>query len=761
MKIKTPISNAILLLVMLALAGCGSTSGSKIAATAPVDAANENVVNIPVATPVAGQNGNLSETEQSFPDLTEEYGGSDPIEGFNRSMFAVNKFGLKYMVQPVVIFWASLIPRHGIECFNRFTNNVAFPKRTVSSLCQAKLKYAGIDTSRFLINVTLGIAGFYDPALDWFEMELQDEDFGQAFAVWGIGTGCVVHLPVIGPTNIRDGIGKIFDYAFDPKTYIYGGQSFTILNESTNSYRDMDTFFRANYDPYELLKRMYAAERHLKINDYDRKERIKEYQDKFLADNPEIILPEPDPLLNGIVVQGFKSQGTYIDTLRVSMVDIQNDNKSMWVDLSLWNTDFFNQGSIRSVEVIKGKPEMPYKVWYQKQDDAPLAVVIPGFGTHFTSTHATRISEILFNQGYTVVILNSAFNWEFMTTAGSAPVPGYVPSDAEDVRVAAAAVIKHLEGKGLHFQKKIMVGYSLGGTHALFIGAKEKADPKLEIDRFIAINPLIDTAKSVSAVDKTSLAWKKWPREQIFDRGVFAAGKMLSIIRKQYKPYGEPEPAKEKNGIGPVVGKNVSPPAPAAGETAQSGKDKEPAKCDPLPFNDLEAQVLISFNYKITLEEMIVSIVRNSGAPNCFKNKCSWGNRTEFYREISQLSFDDYNKVLLVRYLSDKEKRAVSQDEIEKKSRLMSIEDFIRNEQNVSVISSSNDFLDTHTDHQWLKKTMGDRCFLYNGGGHLGELYFAGSQDRLAVLAGEMGKQAVKPDVAGQKIAAVKSEETK
>ncbi len=759
MKIKIPIINAVLLLVILAVAGCGSTSGSKIVTPAPAVNINERGVNVPAATPVAaqekvcektvpGQGDKMSDTELRFPDLTEEYGGSDPMEGFNRSMFAVNKFGLRYLVQPIVIFWGSLIPKHGIQCFRRCADNIAFPRRTFSSLCQAKFKYAGIDTSRFLINVTLGVAGFYDPALDWFDMEEQDEDFGQAFAVWGIGPGCVLHLPVMGPSNIRDGFGKIFDYAFDPKTYvpIPGVFGFTMLNDSAHRYRDIDTFFRANYDPYELLKRLYAAERHLKINNYDRKERITEYQGELLSDEHEIVLPQPDPMLDEIVIQGFKSQGTYIDTLRVGMVDIQNDNKSMWVDLSLWNTDFFNQGAVRSVEVIKGKPEMPYKIWYQKQDDAPLAVIIPGFGTHFTSTHATAISEILFNQGYTVVILNSAFNWEFMSTAGSAPVPGYVPSDAEDVRVATAAVIKHLEGKGLHFQKKLMVGYSLGGTHALFIGAKEKADPKLKIDRVVAINPLVDTSKSVSSIDETSLAWKKWPRGQVFDRGIFAAGKFVSISRKQYKPYGEPELAKEKNGAEAAVGSaTVTSPATATDETAKPGSGKEQAKCDPLPFSVIEAQVLISFNYKITLEEVIVNIVRDNAAMNCFKNKCTWGNRTDFYREISQMSFVDYNKMLLAKYHSDMEKRAVSEDEINKKSNIMSLEDFLRDEKNVFVIHSANDFLDNPAGRQWLRKTMGDRCVFYNGGGHLGELYFAGSQNKLASLAGELKNRQANP----------------
>ena len=727
---------------ILTVTGCNSTSGSKVEAGAGTVGGDKAIAfdtqaSAPVAAeqkvcgnPVALQNENSPDTEPNFPDLTEEYGGRDSIEGFNRSMFAVNKFGLRYLVQPIVIFWGSIIPKHGIECFRRCADNIAFPKRTFSALFQAKFKYAGIDTSRFLINVTLGVAGFYDPALDWFDMEEQDEDFGQAFAVWGIGPGCVLHLPVLGQSNLRDGVGKIFDYAFDPKTYvpIPGVFGFTMLNESTHRYRDMDTFYRANYDPYELLKRLYALERYFKINDYDRSERLMEYQKRLFSEGQEILLPDPDPLLDEIVVNGFESQGAHIDTLRIGMVDIQNDNNSMWVDVSLWNTDFFNQGSIRSVEVIKGKSDMPYKVWYQKKDDAPLAVVIPGFGSHFTATHVSAISEILFNQGYTVVALDNAFNWEFMSTAASVPVPGYTPSDAEDVRAAIAAVFKDLENRGLRFKTKILVGYSLGGMHALFIGAKEKEEPKLKINCFVAINPPIDAVKAVSAIDGIGRAWKKWPRTQVFDRGAIAACKYISISGKHFKPYGEPDTAKEKT------------------------------KYEPMPFTDVEAQALISFNYKITLDEMILSIVRNNGDMNCFKSTCSWGNTTAFYREINQFSFGDYYKMFLVKYRSDMEKRSVSGDELNGKSTLAAIEDFLRTGQNVFVIHSSNDFLETPAERQWLKKTMGDRCVFFNVGGHLGDLYLAGLQNKLAALAGDLKKQTSTPDATGQETAVGASE---
>ncbi|MFZ2653637.1 MAG: VacJ family lipoprotein [Victivallales bacterium] len=650
------------------------------------------------------------------PDLSAEFGGRDPIEGFNRSMFAVDKFALRYIIQPITVFWGSLIPRHGIECFNRFTENVAFPKRTFSSLLQAKFKYAGIDTSRFLINITLGIAGFYDPALNWFDMEIQDEDFGQAFAVWGIGSGVVIHIPCIGPSNIRDGVGKIFDYAFDPKTYIWGGQGFTMLNQSTSGYREMDVFLSANNDPYELLKKFYAVQRYFKINDLDRREIMDEYQKKLMEEEKEAPLPEADPILNQIVIRGFTSQGPYIDTLRIGMVDVQNDHKSMWVDVSLWNSDFFNQGSIRSVKVIEGKPGMPYKVWYQKRKDAPLAIVLPGAGSHYTSNDNSAISEILFNRGFTVVAMSNVLNWEFMATAASVAVPGYTPADASDVRNAIAAVLKDLEeNKDLSFPEKILVGWSSGGMHALFIGDMEKKDPVLKISRYVAINPPVDLENTMKESDKLGIAWKKWGEKRVFERGSVALMKYLGLSKKFYKPYEEPEIAQ--------------------GKKEENGKDKGSDDLKPLPFTGTEAKSLVYYNFKVTLEDVVLSIVRNNENMNYFKNKCTWGNRTDFYHEINQLTFAEFTKMYILKYRSEIEGRKMTIEELNKKSSLAAIEDFLRNDKNVCVIHSANDFLESSSNRRWLKETMGDRCIFYNVGGHLGNLYLARLQKSLEYVA--------------------------
>jgi phospholipid-binding lipoprotein MlaA len=77
---------------------------------------------------------------------------------------------------------------------------------------------AGNTAGRFAINTTIGVAGIFDPATS-MGLERHEEDFGQTLAVWGVPSGPYLFIPLLGPTNVRDGAGRIVDIAFDPLTW--------------------------------------------------------------------------------------------------------------------------------------------------------------------------------------------------------------------------------------------------------------------------------------------------------------------------------------------------------------------------------------------------------------------------------------------------------------------------------------------------------------------------------------------------------------
>lgn len=189
----------------------------------------------------------------------------DPIEGFNRVMFQFNNALLIWVFRPIGTVWATIFPREVIDHFNQMTENLEVVVRVGSCLCQARFEDAGMEFCRFLINTTIGVAGLFDPADYFWGIKERDEDFGQAFASWGIGPGCYIVLPIHGPTTARGAVGLIFDYGLDLKFYIPYAGYFTIINSSTKNWYEYKRTMQVSADPYELVKTFWYVIRQAKI----------------------------------------------------------------------------------------------------------------------------------------------------------------------------------------------------------------------------------------------------------------------------------------------------------------------------------------------------------------------------------------------------------------------------------------------------------------------------------------------------------------
>ncbi|MCK9283280.1 MAG: VacJ family lipoprotein [Rhodocyclaceae bacterium] len=139
----------------------------------------------------------------------------DPVEGFNRAMFAFNDGLDKAVIKPVARGYEATLPvtaRNGVA---NFFGNIADVFIGVNNALQGKMPEAINDFGRVMVNTTLGVFGFMDVASD-LGVDKHDEDFGQTFGRWGSPTGAYLVLPVFGPRNVRDTAGLAFDLAADP-----------------------------------------------------------------------------------------------------------------------------------------------------------------------------------------------------------------------------------------------------------------------------------------------------------------------------------------------------------------------------------------------------------------------------------------------------------------------------------------------------------------------------------------------------------------
>jgi phospholipid-binding lipoprotein MlaA len=148
---------------------------------------------------------------QAEPDEYAEYvETNDPIEPFNRGVFAFNRGLDKFLLTPMAIFYKDILPPPIQRGVHNALQNLREPVTFFNNLLQGEPERALTTLGRFAVNSTVGVAGINDFATD-FGWEFRNEDFGQTLAVWGVDSGPYLMLPVFGPSSPRDAVGRGVD----------------------------------------------------------------------------------------------------------------------------------------------------------------------------------------------------------------------------------------------------------------------------------------------------------------------------------------------------------------------------------------------------------------------------------------------------------------------------------------------------------------------------------------------------------------------
>jgi phospholipid-binding lipoprotein MlaA len=183
----------------------------------------------------------------------------DPWEGFNRTVFVFNDTLDFYVLKPAATGYDKAMPDPLQSGVTNFFNNIGEVRTIANDLFQLKLSQAGLDSTRFLVNTTVGVFGFIDIG-SRIGLERHDEDFGQTLGYWGVGSGPYLMLPFLGPSTLRDSAGMVPDYYIAPYSDIehsttrYSVRVVEILDMRANLLEieklvagDRYTFFRDAY----------------------------------------------------------------------------------------------------------------------------------------------------------------------------------------------------------------------------------------------------------------------------------------------------------------------------------------------------------------------------------------------------------------------------------------------------------------------------------------------------------------------------------
>ncbi|MEM7407981.1 MAG: VacJ family lipoprotein [Pseudomonadota bacterium] len=143
---------------------------------------------------------------------------TDPLEGLNRELDAVNSHLDAEIIEPVSDAYVEYLPGQLRQGVTNFFDNLGTPNDVLNSFLQGKLGDVISGTGRFVINTTIGLGGFFDPAT-MMGMEALNEDFGQTLGVYGVDEGAYLVLPLYGPNSTRDVWDFPVSYFTNPLTY--------------------------------------------------------------------------------------------------------------------------------------------------------------------------------------------------------------------------------------------------------------------------------------------------------------------------------------------------------------------------------------------------------------------------------------------------------------------------------------------------------------------------------------------------------------
>lgn len=165
--------------------------------------------------------GALAQGDAALPAPAAET-ANDPLEGLNRASFKLGMGLDRAFLGPIAHGYMAVTPRVVRDRVSSAIYNLGEPNTVMNQVLQGKPRRAVRSSTRFVVNSTIGVLGLFDVAAK-MGLPPRGADFGQTFGRWGAGPGAYIYVPLMGPLNVRDGVGRALDIVTDPVSMVAGG----------------------------------------------------------------------------------------------------------------------------------------------------------------------------------------------------------------------------------------------------------------------------------------------------------------------------------------------------------------------------------------------------------------------------------------------------------------------------------------------------------------------------------------------------------
>lgn len=363
-------------------------------------------------------------------------------------------------------------------------------------------------------------------------------------------------------------------------------------------------------------------------------------------------------------------------------------------------------GAVRTCELLLHDRPVPDILWYDdtlqysvalQRRPAALLFIIAGTGSSYESANCRFLQKIFHRAGFHVVTLSSTTYPNFVVSASTTQVPGFVPKDVADLYRCMDAIVDDIGRERITAVH--LTGYSLGGTQAAFLAEMDSREKRLGLDKVMLINPAVSLMTSSSILDRLL-------SDNVTDRAE-AARKVAALVRELSEAYRD---SSEVN----------------------FGDDFLFALHGDKKFTETELKILIGVAFRMSLANMVFASDVCTGAGYIVPR----GHRIEKTESLSPyldaavgVSFEEYIDEYLLPFLAFQEP-AMTRDEAVAACSLESIAAFLKDAR-IRVMTNTDDIILTPEDFAFLTTTFGPRLTLYPAGGHCGNLRY---KDNVAAM---------------------------
>ncbi|MGB6127841.1 MAG: serine/threonine protein kinase [Psychrilyobacter sp.] len=359
------------------------------------------------------------------------------------------------------------------------------------------------------------------------------------------------------------------------------------------------------------------------------------------------------------------------------------------------NTDF------KEIRLNLKNEKAPPNLWYldgfrfglMAQDQkAPLIFLLAGTGSKYNSRKMLTMSRILYQNGFSVIMLPTSFDYNFIISASKTHAPGFLEKDSNEIYDIMGLALNKVKDK-IQYKETYVTGYSLGGTIALAVGEIDSRKKHFNFERILSINPTVSLYDSAKLLD------------HLLDDNIKTEEELDQLLQKiilgimQYS---------QENGKMKIDEATIY------------------SLFKKLNMNDDELKILIGITFRFVAIDVnyISDLMTKTGIyTDPDKKLTKFQSMSEYYSAVNYSNFQNYiDRIGFETY--KRLDKTLTMEKMIKYSSLKSIEPYLKSAKNIMVITNKDELILTPDNLKYLKDTMENRIKIYPYGGHCGNIFY-------------------------------------